>query len=189
MNIKRILPVLLIFAGIGLASTTVFQAGISGKWVSAAPEKTASGNYGIREFQFSKNNWEVQSTIYRDSLLKQPIFRFRATGRYNITGPSNIPATSEALFHFDKKYLTVLTSDTAIIKISGLGTCVLVPGKESDITETGCSYFASKAACGQEYDLISLKHDSLYLGARPSSGGMCVIEKRPVALGLPLNRK
>ena len=118
-----------------------------------------------------------------------PVYTFRAVGKYSIGRQSaTVENAKEAVFGFDKKFITLKTNDTSLIRRLGLDKCNLIYLQETDITEMGCAYLASKAICGREYDLISKSGDILYLGARPTTGGMCEASKRPKALGLPLKR-
>jgi hypothetical protein len=163
---------------------------IRGKWISEKPEKTPSGTYSIREFSIEKKKWEVRYTLYQDSALKLPVFTFRGKGTIQVGRPSaTVDNTYEAVFQFERKYLSIKTRDTSLVNKFGMGDCRLQYMKEKDITESGCSYFLSQMKCGQEYDLVSLKNGLLYLGERPKSGGMCEIDKRPRRLGPPLKRK
>lgn len=165
------------------------QLRLTGNWISVAAEKTITGNYSIREFRFTDQNWEVRSTVFADSLLRDAMFTFRAVGTYTIGTPSgNLAATYNATFFFGQKFLTLKTADTMRIKSAGLSACKLKPGVETDITATGCGYFASLSVCGMEFDLINLENGMLRLGERPASGGMCAEERRPVRLGLPLKK-
>jgi hypothetical protein len=165
------------------------QNKIEGNWRSASFEKTSTGTFGVREFSFEKDAWEIRFTLYLDSALKFPMFTFRANGTFSVGGKSErVNNARKAIFRFDKKYLTVKTQDTALIRRIGFADCGLVYLTEKDITETGCAYLVSRLACAQEYDLVSRTGDTLYLGARPLSGGICEEAKRPGALGLPLRR-
>jgi len=180
-----IISLLIIF----LLNLCVGQNKFIGKWISENPEKTATGYFGIRQFNIEKKRWEVQSTIYLDNALKFPVFTFRARGKYFIGQSSTcVNNAKEAVFAFDKKYLTLKTNDTALIRRFELDKCNLIYLHEKDITKTGCAYLVSKAICSQEYDLISQSGYILYLGARPASGGMCEASKRPKSLGLPLKQ-
>lgn len=159
----------------------------NGVWRSERVESLGSGTFGTRTFTFKNKNWEVEFTFYLDSLKKQPVFTFRATGDYLLQGASaTLPKTQNVRFNFQKKYLTLLTDNADIIKSFGFAGCKLTKGKEADITETGCSFLPSKAAYGQEYDLFSKKMGKLYLGTRSSD--MSSEEKRPTTLGYPLVR-
>lgn len=173
----------------GFKSLNVKPVDIRGKWISVSPEKTATGSYGTREFFIGKSAWQIRYTLYSDSALRNPIFIFRGVGKYELTDVSKIvPGAREAVFRFNKKYITTKTNDNGLIQKYGLGSCNLNYNKETDITETGCAYLASKAVCGQEYDLVSLKNNMLYLGERPVTGGLCSAGKRPKQLGFPLER-
>lgn len=185
MNKLLLISLLLFF----LLSFCTPQNDLTGNWISTTPEKTVTGIYGIRQFNFHKDNWNIQYTVYLDSSLKLPVFTFRATGKF-IIGEQSATVTNArlAVFTFSQKYLTLRTKDTAIIRRMGLSPCNLTYLVEKNITETGCAYLVSKLECAQEYDLVSMSGKALYLGARPQSGGMCEESRRPKALGLPLKR-
>lgn len=185
----RALLLILLISSYHFGSFSYAQGTMTGNWVSTAPEKTATGNFGIRKFTFNKKTWEVQYTIYLDSGLNYPVFMFRANGDYNLEGLSKIvPKTYNAIFRFSKKYITLKTIDTGLIKKFGLSSCNLAYNEEKDITVTGCAYLTSKGVCAQEYDLVSIQHGQVFLGARPASGGMCEESKRPTSLSLPLKK-
>ncbi|NIJ52633.1 hypothetical protein [Dyadobacter arcticus] len=172
-----------------LISSCLSQKQIIGKWVSESPENTAAGGFGTRQFTLGKESWEVRASVYLDSSLNFPVFTFRAVGKYTIGGKSGaISNAEEAVFGFDKKYITLKTKDTSLIHKYGFDKCDLIYLMEKDITDTGCAFFVSNAVCPQEFDLVSITGNTLYLGARPLSGGMCEEAKRPKLLGLPLTR-
>jgi kynurenine formamidase len=174
---------------VGLLTTCSGQPSLSGNWISAAIEKNANGSFSIRKFLIKKESWEIAYSVYADSSDHQPVFLFRAVGNYSIEERSkSVVNAYNAVFRFSKKYITLNTKDTSLIRKFGLGSCGLVYNTEKDITETGCAYLASKAACAQEYDLVSVQNEQLLLGARPASGGMCDVQKRPGMLGLPLKK-
>lgn len=173
---------------LALASCSV-NKNIEGEWLSENPEKTATGAFGERRFSLGKIKWELHYTHYTDSTLKQPVFTLRVNGKYNIDKPSaTLNNTNEAVFHFKEKYITLQTRDTSLATRFGLDQCSLLYNVEKDITRSGCSYFVPQVDCKQEYDLVSLSGEKLYLGARPANGSMCQESGRPVALGLPLKK-
>lgn len=179
--------VLISLQSLFLLASCKSQSNITGNWVSADPEKAATGGFSIRQFSFDNNIWEVRYTMYLDSLLTLPVFTFRGRGTFTVVEKSlTVDSAMEAVFRFDKKYITLKTRDTAVIRKAGLNNCGLHYLVETDITEKGCAYLVSRSACAQEYDLVSRSGKTLYLGARPASGGMCEASKRPVALGHPL---
>jgi hypothetical protein len=163
---------------------------ISGQWESTQIEDLGNKTYGWRSFTFDGDKWEIQFTLYLDSEKQTPVFMFRGVGNYKVEKASQIVAGAKnAIFYFDKKYVTLLTNNADVAKGFGFDACMLDVGKEKDITETGCSFLPSKANYGQEFDLIAIKSKKLFLGARPADGNMGTVDKRPTALGLPLQRK
>lgn len=160
-----------------------------GKWESVSPENLGNGTYGKRVFTFKDNTWEVQFILFLDSALSQSVFKFRGGGTFEEEGNSRVLTnTKNALFKFEYKYLTLLNSNEEIINGFGFAACNLDFNIEKEITDEGCSFFESITACAQEYDLLKLENNLLYLGARPKEGNMCVPDRRPVELNYPLRK-
>lgn len=161
---------------------------ILGNWKSETIEDNGNGTYGKREFSFTDQQWTVKFTLYLDKAATKPVFTFRGIGKYELNkNSSTVPDATNAVFHFANKYLTLKTSNPEIIKKFGLNG--LQMNIEKDISINGFSFFESNSACGQEYDLVSLKKGKLYLGARPQQGkSLCSEDNRPVTLGFPLVR-
>lgn len=163
---------------------------IKGTYTSPKAENLGNGTYGTRSITLTGDAWDLRFTLHLDSTLKQPVFTFRAKGHYKLEGTSaTVNSARNAVFYFDKKYVTLHTDNAEIIKNFGFSICNLIKGKEQDITDSGCSFLVSKAACGQEYDLLKTEGNKLYLGMRPAQGDMCAAERRPTALGYPLQAK
>lgn len=162
-----------------------------GQWVSVAAENLGNGTFGHRYFDIKEDVWEIKFTLYLDSTLTIPVFEFRGTGPYDLQGKSEkVDGAENALFKFNEKYLTLLNDDETIINNFGFKACNLSKGVEQNITENGCSFFPSKNACAQEYDLLKLsKEGALYFGMRPADGNMCTEDKRPTELFYPLTKK
>jgi hypothetical protein len=165
-----------------------FQKEILGEWKSVSVENM-NGTYGIREFKFSENKWEVTFTLYMDSDTKTPVFTFRGIGDYNYENQSkSLDNGANYIFGFDKKFMTLKTKDTLVIKNFGLTT--LVFNQETDVTKNGISFIESKSVCDKEFDVVSIKNDTLFLGKRPEQGkNLCQEANRPKSYGLPLIRK
>ena len=162
---------------------------IDGSWQSASFEDLGNGTYGKRVFYIGEKDWEVKFTLYFAKSEESAVFTFRGNGTYFIAEPSeNAIDAYNANFAFDSKHLTLHSNDTTLIKNFGFDTCGLKVGNEQDISKGGCSFLESKSACAMEFDLVKIQKDTLYLGARPTSGNMCSEEKRPMVLGLPLIR-
>ena len=160
---------------------------IQGQWQSEQPEGAEAGPFGWREFTITEKEWEVSFTMYADKEKTMPVFTFRAVGPYEIQDKSaTVEGAFNAIFRFAKKFVTLKTDNADVIKNLGFDACGLTKDAEQDISETGCSFLTSVAACGQEYDLVKIADGKFYLGARPADGNMCTEDRRPTALNLPL---
>jgi hypothetical protein len=178
-----------------LLATVSFSLGVNaqknqlpnGNFKSEKVEDLGNKTFGFRDFMFSNDKWELKFTLFLDEAMTIPVFTFKAIGNYKLDGESDkVKGASNAIFYFDKKFVTLKTDNADIIKGFGFTSCNLTKGKETDITDNGCSFFTSKAVCGQEFDLLQLKDGKLFLGTRPADGNMCTVDKRPTALGNPL---
>jgi kynurenine formamidase len=158
-----------------------------GTWKSPTAESVGNVGFRTREFTFTKDRWQIEVVFYDDEKMLKPLFSFVGEGRYETGEASTIaPNAANAVFHFDKKSLTLLTDDAAAIKRFGFANCNLTKDITKDISENGCSNFTAIAACGQEYDLVRLDENKLQLGSRPADGNMCSVDNRPKSLGQPL---
>jgi Adenomatosis polyposis coli down-regulated 1 len=163
---------------------------LAGIWKSPAAEHAGNGNYSTREFTFTEKSWKVEAVFYGDQELRVRLFSFTAEGPYRLGDVSSVVAgATNAVFSFSKKSLTLLSSDPAVTSHFNLGNCNLVVGVSKDISHTGCSFFTSISECAQEYDLVQIDDHTLRLGKRPADRNMCIEEKRPKALGLPVKKK
>jgi len=161
-----------------------------GSWKSPAAERSGPDTFSTREFRLTRERWSVEARFYRDQAMREPLFSFVAQGPYRLeSASSEMAGTSEAIFAFDKKELTLLTSDRMAISRFGFESCGLTENVAADISNTGCSFFVPIARCPQEYDLVQLEDDNLRLGARPADRDMCTPNKRPKALGAPVVRQ
>lgn len=159
---------------------------VSGSWKSAAVEDLGNGSFGTRVFTFKKSEWNLVFTMYADREQKAPLFAFEASGPFTVGAASAaVPGASEAQFRFTQKKLTLLGDDAAAQKL-GFASCGLTRGKAVDISKTGCSFLRSVADAGEEFDLLKLEGDKLFLGRRPADGNMGSADRRPKAVGAPL---
>ncbi len=162
---------------------------LAGTWRSPAAENLGGGMYGTREFRFTKDRWQVEAHLYLDHDLQEPVCSFAAEGAYRLEeGSPDVIGARNGVFSFDRKSLMLLTADSTVIERFGFQACDLQPGVRMDISSSGCSFFTSIAACGQEYDLVRIDGNTLRLGARPADRNLCVPEKRPRALGMAVER-
>ena len=167
-------------------SVAAQKSNLNGKWISPVSENL-SNSWGTRNFTFDGNQWKLTFIMYGDSNKLYPLFAFDTEGTFTVGKKSAIAANAnEAEFVFKRKYLTVLTGDSNILKQLGFATCNLKKGVKTDISESGCSFFASVKNYSLEYDLTSLQGNQLFLGARPADNNLGKPELRPKKLGYPL---
>lgn len=169
------------------STASTLQNQLLGKWKSANVEQVGSAGFRTREFNFTKDHWQIEVVFYVDRELSKPLFSFIGEGRYTLAGNSiTLSEATNAEFYFDKKNLTLLTNDAATISRFNFNPCNLTKGVTKDISASGCSNFTSVAACGQEFDLVGIEQNVLRFGARPADGNMCSPDKRPKSFGQPL---
>lgn len=162
----------------------------AGEWKSVASENLGNGSFATRYFNLEDEKWEIKFTLFLDRLQENPVFVFRAVGKYEVQGTSEkVEGADNAIFGFDNKYITLLTDDEEIIKNFGFADCNLEKDVEKDISKDGCSFLVSNEVCGQEYDLLKLDNGQLFFGMRPTEGDMCIEENRPTVLFYPLKRR
>jgi len=159
---------------------------LNGRWLSVTTENLGA-SWGIRDFTFDEDKWELTFTMYGDSAKQFPLFSFEATGNFSVGKKSkSAKLAHETDFYFTKKYLTALTEDPVILQQLGFSNCNLKKGIKTDITVSGCSFIPSVTNYPKEFDLTSLQGDKLFLGMRPADGNMGTAEKRPTSLGYAL---
>ncbi|MEM9987765.1 MAG: hypothetical protein AAF804_21965, partial [Bacteroidota bacterium] len=148
------------------------------------------GAWASREFQFQDGKWSLVFTMGLDPKLENQAFRFRMFGRYEVQNPSSVVAGAfETLFWEDKILVTILTEDEAIVADFGLADCALGYQTETDISATGCAFWAPLTECNQDHDLVRMdKVGRLYFGERPDDNNMCTPDRRPTKLTLPVSK-
>lgn len=177
----------IIFACLTITVSAQLQ-NLEGRWFSVNTEKVGTG-WCTRDFKFYQNKWVLTFTMYADSAKYFPLFAFDTEGTFVIGKKSNLPVTTfESDFSFNKKFITLLTDDQTTLLQLGFDKCNLIKGNKTDISESGCSFFASVKNYPKEFDLTSLQGDKLFLGNRPADGNMGSADKRPKSLGYPLER-
>lgn len=162
---------------------------VLGTWKSAAAEDLGNGTFGTRTFVLRDGHWSIVFTCYGDSALQAPLFAFEAAGPWKLGEESRkVKGAHEAVFEFKAKTLTLLSKAPEVPKNFGFAACGLTVGEPKDISKTGCSFFGSVEKAPREFDLMGLEGQTLKLGARPADGDLGTAEKRPTALGAPLER-
>lgn len=144
---------------------------------------TRSGSRSL--FAIFDREWGIAFTQYADAACATPVLTAVLRGTYERTGASTrVPGASEAIFRFS--YKGIVAHDAALVAKLNAGLCGArqwKAGIEQDVTSTGCLSIASREACAEEFDLIALDGDRLYLGERPPPGAdICEASRRPQRL-------
>ena len=159
-------------------------ATLSGTFASPAPEPWGDQVWATREFHFDRGTWSLRFELGLDPQLSRKVFRFRTEGTYDLLAPSSVVAHAyEAVFHEERKLVTLLTDDPALAQGFGLSGCGLEVGVERDVSVEGCALWKPVAVCGDDHDLLAhQKPDRVFFGVRPADNDMCTPDRRPRAL-------
>jgi hypothetical protein len=175
---------------------TITAISITGIWESehcVVQERNGMRTSSRSTFVFLDSEWALEFTQYSDAACTTPSLRGFFQGRYRIAGPSSaVPGARHANFGFSVKRLTLYDEDLlAQANRGGCGNRAWTRGREEDVSSTGCSWVVPVYACPQEFDLVKLDDDRLFLGERPAVGqDLCREDRRARALrSLPLVRR
>lgn len=162
---------------------------LSGTYLDLEPF-SYEGAWARRELQFQDGKWGLVFTMGLDPKLENQVFQFRIFGRYEVQNPSTVVAGAfETLFWEDKILVTALTEDENLVADFGLGDCTLGYQVETDISATGCAFWAPLSECNEDHDLVLLDEAGrLYFGERPEDNNMCTPDRRPTKLTFPLTK-
>ncbi|MFZ4523089.1 MAG: hypothetical protein ACOYNC_15370 [Bacteroidales bacterium] len=138
------------------------------------------GVFSNQTFTFSGTAWELNEQVMFDSVMKIPVFIFRAIGTIELVGKSTlIPGVWNTDFSFTSRTVTLQTENPEIIKSLGFTNCGFKTGVTVDVPDEGCGGFLNGVKnCPVEYDLILIKGDDLFLGDRPFTNNLCKSELR-----------
>ncbi len=162
---------------------------LSGVYASSAPEPWYGG-YGTRRFSFENGKWSLVFTHALDPDMRRRTFEFRTDGPYRIEAASRVvPGAFDAVFFEDTKRVTLLTDDPGLVQAFGFASCGLRLNVEVDISIPGCAGWKPVSVCREDHDLLAIDAAGLYFGVRPRDNDMCIPERRPKALLMPVVRQ
>jgi hypothetical protein len=124
--------------------------------------------------------WAIEFVQFVDDQCARPAMKAFFAGQYEITQPSSVvPGASDATFGFSYKALT-LYDDSLLAKANrgGCGPRAWERGKPQDVSTTGCLWVTPVSACPQEFDLVKVDGNRLFLGERPQPGQNLCSEAR-----------
>ena len=157
---------------------------LSGAWRSAVVE-TLGGTrptYLTRAFNFERERWSVEFTVFADAEGKTPILRGRNAGPFTLGRALPLSDTVEADFMFEQRWLTPLNdSVAAALTAAKCGASVWRVGQSQEVTAGGCAAFRVPSAqqCPREFDVVRFTAGQLFLGPRPSTSDLCATQRRP----------
>jgi len=144
-------------------------------------------------FVFLEREWALEFTQYSDAACTMPSLQAFFQGRYSIARPSSVVSGAhDANFGFSSKRLTLY--DDELLARANEGKCgkrAWTRGREEDVSSSGCLWVVPVSACPQEFDLVKVADNRLFLGQRPAAGqDLCREDRRARALrSLPLIRR
>lgn len=188
MSIRPLLGLALVSllsaCGAPQTAPTTTQPDLEGRWASACIPN-GSGQHIQLRFAMTRADWTLDYVTYTDAACTTPFVTARIEGPYAVTGPSTVAGASEGTFRFTRKTLRAHGPAAAgfLSSAQGCGRA-FAADVDVDITAEGCAGLGQRpvAACGQDYDLVSLEGDSLRFGQRPADNDLCTPAQRPTAL-------
>lgn len=159
-----------------------------GEWASQGCEAYPNGqggeSYLTRDFTLTEKTWDLSFSIFGDKDCTVPLFTAQIHGPYTVGALSKtVEGATEAEFGFETNAWTAHTQQMAdTFTGAGCGAGAWEVEKAQEVGTTGCIGVAHKISdCPEEFDLVSLDGDALYLGQRITD--MCKEDGRPTALG------
>jgi hypothetical protein len=188
------------------ADVTKIKQALLGNWESIAPEvrpsaaKNADGSlkpfYLKRAFKYlPSDRFELEVVNSADSYGAVPLARIKIIGHMQWQGPHPIAAGAQKVdFVADEAYeVTPLAQGFADVlnKVASAGYAPwAVNGSQSIFGKTFVPFALKEGTNFMEYDLVYLRGDLLFWGARNIDGrGFDTEQNRPTNLQIPLARK
>jgi hypothetical protein len=168
--------------------STITAISIAGIWETercVVQERNGMRTSSRSIFVFLDSEWALEFTQYSDAACATRSLRAFFQGRYRIAEPSsNVPGAYHANFGFSMKRLTLY--DDGLLAQANREACgkrTWERGREEDVSSTGCLWVVPVSACPQEFDLVKVAGDQLFLGERPAAGqDLCREDRRARAL-------
>jgi hypothetical protein len=156
---------------------------ITGIWETqgcVVQEREGSRTSSKSVFVFLAREWSIEVTQFADGECTRPAMKAFFSGSYMITQPSpSVAGAYDATFGFSYKALTLY--DEALLAQVNRGACgarAWQRGEPQEVTATGCLWVVPVSACAQEFDLVKLTGNRLFLGERPKPGQDICAESR-----------
>jgi Adenomatosis polyposis coli down-regulated 1 len=169
----------------GVPAARVVRGGVEvmGFWDSEAcvvQERDGTRTSSKSAFVFLSREWALEFVQFADDQCARPASTAFFTGQYQITQPSRVVAAAhDATFGFSYKAVTLYDESLLAEANRACVGRVWKRGEPQDVTKTGCLWVTPVSACPQEFDLVKLDGNRLFLGERPPPGqNLCSEERR-----------
>jgi hypothetical protein len=167
----------------GLAPQPTITPRVIGFWESEAcvvQERDGARTGSKSTFVFLGREWALEFVQFADDQCARPTLKAFFTGQYQIAKPSRvIPSAHDATFGFSYKAVTLYDDSLLAEANRACGGRVWQRGEPQDVTTTGCLWVTPVSACLQEFDLVKVDENRLFLGERPPPGqNLCSEERR-----------
>jgi hypothetical protein len=186
-----VIYLLSLLAGLSLAD---IQAGdspaprLAGTWenercVTVVREGRTSSSKS--RFTFRVGEWTLEFTQYADGECRTPALRAFFEGPYQIERPSTgVPGAHDVTFGFARKRVALYQQGLLVQANDGAcGPRRWTYGESQDVSDRACFGVVPISACAEEYDLVKVEGDRLFLGERPAPGrDLCAPERRAPTL-------
>jgi Adenomatosis polyposis coli down-regulated 1 len=144
-------------------------------------------------FIFLEREWALEFVQFADDQCARPTMKAFFAGQYHIAEPSGfVTGANDATFGFSRKAVTLY--DETLLADANRGACgrrAWERGQPQDVSATGCLWVTPVSACPQEFDLVKIDGNRLFLGERPPPGqDLCREDRRAQKLrSVPLVRR
>ncbi len=148
---------------------------LDGKWVSEALEPLGVGGFLNRAFEFEGSEWKLVYTLFEDAEGNTALLSGEVGGTFNVSAARGLTGAFPTDFSFDFRKLSALSEGMAAqLNGANCGTGDWTVGVYRDLTAEGCAAvrLPSLEDCPIEYDLVDVRGEKLYLGAR-TTGPLC----------------
>jgi Adenomatosis polyposis coli down-regulated 1 len=166
-----------------LATQSTRAPAVVGLWESetcVVQDRDGNRTGSKSTFVFLGREWALEFVQFADDRCTRPIMKAFLTGQYQITEPSSVvPSAHNAIFGFSQTAVTVYDQSLIAEANRVCSGRVWKRGEPQDVTATGCLWVTPVSACPQEFDLVKVDGNRLFLGERPQPGqNLCSEERR-----------
>ena len=155
-----------------------------GTWQSPCfPSPQGDGSFNQLTFKMTESEWDLDYVAHGDENCTAKFLTVNIKGSYELGDSSTVAeGAREGTFGFREKTVTPHMEGAIGVINGACGVTETVVGTPLDLS-AGCAGLGAYpiAECGADNDIVMVKDDVLYFGARPADNNMCTPEKRPTS--------